>query len=119
MLYEAEVRGQVALESVEQDRLVRVNDAPRPGNFYELGLVDLPGRATRRGAIGSAAGERVDPLPRARVIDVAELDERALDEQAGLLERLAPRGRFERLVGIGRTLGDAPWGAPVVVACGV
>jgi hypothetical protein len=58
----------------------------------------------------------VDSLLGSRVIDVTEIDERAGDEQSGLLERLAARGLLQRLVRVRRSLGDAPRRAAVVIA---
>jgi hypothetical protein len=58
----------------------------------------------------------VDPLLRPRVVDVAEVDERAADRHAGLLEHLAARGGLELLVRIRGALRDAPRRAAVVVA---
>src|SRR5579859_3903276 len=99
---------QVALEALEEGRLIWVDDPPRPRDLDELHLVDLPRGATRGCTIGSLRGVRVDSLLAARVIDVTEIDHGAGDNNPGLFQRLPPCRGFEVLAGIGSTLGDAP-----------
>jgi hypothetical protein len=73
-------------------------------------------RRARVISMNSALSTSHDAFLRARVVDEAEIVKHAVDRDAGLFQRLAARGRFERLVFIGRTFRDAPRRAPVVVA---
>ena len=89
-------RLEMTLEPVEQRRLIGMNDAARAGDLDELDLVDFPRRALGQRAFGRPRGVAVHALLRARVVDVAEIDQRSGDVEPGLFERLAARGRFER-----------------------
>src|SRR5213078_3112426 len=98
-LYFTELGREVALQAIEQRGLIGVDDPAGARDLDELGLVHLPGRAAGQGALGCRCGERVHALLRARVVDVAEVDQRTGDMQAGLLERLAPGRLLEHLIG--------------------
>src|SRR6266496_2364947 len=109
----------MTLQTIEQCGLIRVNDPARPGDLDELRFVDFPRRTPGSGPLRRFARERVHAFFRTRVIDESEIDERLDDLETGLFERLAAGRCFERLVWIGRTFGDSPRRAPVVIACGM
>ena len=66
----------MTLESIEERRLIRVNDPARAGDLDELRFVDFPRRAARGRPLRGFTRIRVDTFFRSRVIDKSEIDER-------------------------------------------
>ena len=106
---------EMTLQTIEQRRLIGMDDPARARDLDELGFVDFPRRAA--GWRPSVPSRRT----RARVFSIA-CNRRSRDRRAaqisspGLFERLAPRGRLERPRRDRRTFRDAPGCAAVVVA---
>src|SRR4051812_175937 len=109
----------MTLQSIEEGGLIRVDHPTSARDLDELGLVDFPRGAAGHRTVGGLRGERVDALLRAGVVDEAEVDERTVDDEPGLLARLAAGGVLEGLAGVRGTFRDAPGRAAVVVAARV